>query len=46
MNGPAITAVVLAAVGLIVIGFVLTVLVLSNAPTNRWRNTTDAGDFS
>jgi len=43
MNAPAVTAVVLAAVALIVIGFVLTLVILSNAPPRRWRNETDAG---
>jgi hypothetical protein len=45
VNGPAITAVVLGAVALVVVGFVVTLLILNAAPARRWRNTTDAGDY-
>lgn len=45
MNGPAIVAVVLVALALVVVGFVVTLVVVANAPPRRWRNATDAGDF-
>ena len=45
MNAPAVIAVVLVALALIVVGFVVTLVVVGNAPPRRWRSSTDAGDY-